>query len=78
MKEYGFVGRDTHKLDHPLIPEIGGTTMTLGIMVSTLMGFTFLPEKGRCLSIFFLKKLKAGKIEAIDDLKPFNAKLRRF
>ncbi len=78
MKEFGIVGRDSHKLDHPLIPEMGGITMIIGLLGSTLIGIYWFPEKKTIFLSFFLTILIAGVIGALDDLKPLNAKLKPF
>lgn len=78
MKDIKIVGRDSHKLDHPLIPEMGGITIILGIVGSTLIGFFLLPDKSVMFASYLITILIAGAIGAIDDLKPLNAKVKPF
>jgi UDP-N-acetylglucosamine--dolichyl-phosphate N-acetylglucosaminephosphotransferase len=78
MKKVGVVGRDAHKLDHPMITEMGGVQMILGILGGTVIGILLMPEKLAIFASNFFTILIAGIIGAIDDLKPLNAKIKPF
>ena len=53
MRERNIVGRDAHKREHPLIPEMGGIAIIVGIAVSSTLGAILFPE-GRALFLSFL------------------------
>jgi len=78
MRRKGIAGRDVHKKDHPIVPEMGGTAMLLGLAVSTIAGIFLLPEQAEHMISFFSTALIAGVIGAIDDLRPLNAKVKPF
>ena len=78
MRRRGIAGRDVHKKDRPIVPEMGGITMLLGLAVSTIAGIILLPGQTELLISFFFTALIAGVIGAIDDLRPLNAKVKPF
>ncbi len=76
MRELNIVGRDAHKTEHPLIPEMGGISIIAGLVVSSALGAYILPEM-RDLFLSFLSTIMiAGAIGAYDDLKPLNARVK--
>jgi len=76
MRELNIVGRDAHKTEHPLIPEMGGIAIIAGLVVSSALGAYILPEM-RDLFLSFLSTIViAGAIGAYDDLKPLNARVK--
>ena len=78
MEKWGVVGRDAHKIDHPLIPEMGGIAIVLGIVGSMIVGISLMKELRPILTSFMLTVLIAGLIGVIDDIRPLNAKLKPF
>lgn len=78
MRRRGITGRDVHKKDRPIVPEMGGIAMLLGLAVSTIAGLILLPGQAELLISFFFTALIAGVIGAIDDLRPLNAKIKPF
>jgi len=78
MRARGIVGRDVHKKDRPIIPEMGGLAILLGLAVSTLIGLVLFPYITKLLISFFSTMLIAGIVGAIDDLKPLNARVKPF
>jgi len=78
MKERGVIGRDVHKKNLPIVPEMGGVCVILGIAASSLTGIALMPEKTTMFVSFFSTVLISGVIGAIDDLKPLNAKVKPF
>ncbi|MCW3989986.1 MAG: hypothetical protein NWE88_07935 [Candidatus Bathyarchaeota archaeon] len=78
MTERGVVGRDAHKIDHPLIPEMGGLAILLGLVACTVVGIFILPDEREMLLSFIGTIMIAGIIGAYDDLKPLNAKVKPF
>jgi UDP-N-acetylmuramyl pentapeptide phosphotransferase/UDP-N-acetylglucosamine-1-phosphate transferase len=78
MRSRGIAGRDVHKKDRPIVPEMGGIAMLLGLAVSTMAGVILLSGQAELLISFFFTALIAGVIGAIDDLRPLNAKIKPF
>jgi UDP-N-acetylglucosamine--dolichyl-phosphate N-acetylglucosaminephosphotransferase len=78
MRERNIVGRDAHKREHPLIPEMGGIAIIVGLAVSSTLGSILFPEKRALFLSFLSTVLIAGLIGAYDDLKPLNAKVKPF
>ena len=78
MKRRGIVGTDVHKKDRPLIPEMGGIAVIIGVTASVLTVMALTPEKTRLLLSFLSPVLITGIIGAVDDLKPLNAKVKPF
>ena len=76
MKERGVVGRDAHKIDHPLIPEMGGLAILLGLVACTVVGMFILPDERDMFLSFMGTVMIAGIIGAYDDLKPLNARVK--
>ncbi len=66
MTERGVVGRDAHKIDHPLIPEMGGLAILLGLVVCTVVGIFILPDEREILLSFIGTIMIAGIIGAYD------------
>ncbi len=78
MRGLGIVGHDAHKKDKPLVPEMGGIAILIGLSVSLLVGVILIPTKSDLLVSFWGTVVIAGIIGAIDDLKPLNAKVKPF
>jgi UDP-N-acetylglucosamine--dolichyl-phosphate N-acetylglucosaminephosphotransferase len=78
MNKKGIIGRDVHKKEQPIVPEMGGTAVLAALIVSTLVGVTVMPEKTRMLVSFLLTVVISGVIGAIDDLRPLNARVKPF
>jgi len=78
MTEGGVVGRDAHKIDHPLIPEMGGLAILFGLIACSIIGVYILPEKRLMFLSFVSSVLIAGIIGAYDDLRPLNARMKPF
>ena len=76
MRELNIVGRDAHKTDHPIIPEMGGIAILVGLVVSSILVSILFPEKLSLVLSFLSTVLIAGLIGAYDDLKPLNAKVK--
>lgn len=78
MRKKGIVGRDVHKKELPLIPEMGGVAMLLGLLASSFVGWALLPGKAELFASFLATALIAGFIGAIDDMRPLNARVKPF
>ena len=76
MTERGVVGRDAHKIDHPMIPEMGGLGIMLGLVACSAVGMIILPDERMMFLSFIGTVLIAGIIGAYDDLKPLNARVK--
>jgi len=76
MTERGVVGRDAHKIDHPLIPEMGGLAILLGLVACTVVGMFIFPDEREMFLSFIGTFMIAGIIGAYDDLKPLNARVK--
>jgi len=78
MRARGIVGRDVHKKDRPIIPEMGGLAILLALAVSTSIGLVLISNSAKVLISFFSTILIAGIVGAIDDVKPLNARMKPF
>ena len=78
MKQKGIVGIDVHKKSKPVIPEMGGIAVIIGIAASVTIASVLTPEKTRLLLSFLASTLIAGVVGAIDDLKPLSARVKPF
>ena len=76
MEKKGIVGRDAHKNDHPMVPEMGGVSIVFGLVISSILGIYLFPEKMDVLVSFVGTILVAGTIGFIDDLKALNARVK--
>jgi len=78
MKKKGIVGIDVHKKSKPVIPEMGGIAVIIGIAASVTIASVLTPEKTRLLLSFLASTLIAGVVGAIDDLRPLSARVKPF
>ena len=78
MKNKGIVGRDIHKRDLPIVPEMCGIAILVGLTLSSFGGIILFPEKIDVFLSFLLPTLIAGLIGIVDDLKPLNAMIKPF
>jgi len=78
MKKKGIVGVDMHKKNKPVIPEMGGVAVIIGIAASVAIASVLTPEKNRLLLSFLASALIAGVVGAVDDLKPLSARVKPF
>ncbi|MEM2914290.1 MAG: hypothetical protein QXH91_02650 [Candidatus Bathyarchaeia archaeon] len=76
MRKVRIVGIDVHKKDRPLIPEMGGIALLIGLTISILAAVVLMPQKLNLLLSFLATVLIAGIVGAIDDLKTLNAKIK--
>ena len=78
LRKRGILGTDVHKLSRPLIPEMGGTVIIAGLMVSVIAGIFLNPEKTWLLMSFLGTVVISGAIGVIDDIKTLNARMKPF
>ena len=76
MRMKRIVGVDIHKKDRPVVPEMGGIAVLIGLTVSVSVAILLSPENMMMLISFFSTTLIAGIIGAVDDLKTLSAKVK--
>ncbi len=74
----GIVGLDVHKKDKPIVPEMGGVAVLLGLSVCSIVGIYLFPGKALLFVSFLATALIAGVIGAIDDIVTLNARVKPF
>ncbi|MDH5687979.1 MAG: hypothetical protein OEZ48_08990 [Candidatus Bathyarchaeota archaeon] len=77
-RSLGIVGADVHKKDKPLIPEMGGIGVLMGLSVSVVTASALFPDRTLDLVSFLTTALIAGLIGAYDDLRTLNPKVKPF
>jgi len=76
MRKMNKLGVDVHKINKPLIPEMGGLAVLASIIISSfILAFFKILNQSVILS-FMLTIFLVGLIGVIDDLKPLNPKLK--
>jgi len=78
MKSLEIVGADVHKRNSPLIPEMGGIGVLIGLAVSILGASLLFPDKVSLLATFLATTVIAGFAGALDDLKTLSPKVKPF
>lgn len=76
MKSRGIVGQDVHKLEKPLVPEMGGLALLAGISAGCVVLVVLIPGLSRGALAFLASLLVAGAIGVVDDLRPLGARLK--
>ncbi|MBS7656183.1 hypothetical protein KEJ50_06800 [Candidatus Bathyarchaeota archaeon] len=76
MRKMNKMGVDFHKLNKPLIPEMGGLAILTSIIISSSILALFKILNQTVISSFMLTILLVGLIGVIDDLKPLNPRLK--
>jgi len=76
MRKNRVTGVDIHKKDRPVVPEMGGIAVIIGLVSSVSAAILLLPEKATILVSFLATALIAGVVGALDDLKTLNAKVK--
>ena len=76
FKEKGIVGIDVHKLEKPEIPEMGGLSILISIIVSAVFLIIVCNNLTKFFVTFLIVVIVVGIIGAIDDIKPLNPKLK--
>jgi len=67
MKKKGHVGNDIHKNEKPEIPESGGISIVVGLIVASVLSMIFFPVFLNILIIFLLTIILTGIIGFMDD-----------
>jgi UDP-N-acetylglucosamine--dolichyl-phosphate N-acetylglucosaminephosphotransferase len=68
MREAGIVGIDIHKPSKPVIPEMGGISILVGLIATVLVSSIVLPAFITEFLVFLMVTLIAGFVGLIDDL----------
>ncbi len=76
MRKYGIVGTDVHKLDRPLIPEMCGLALVVGVTASTLVVGFFYRESVVRLLAFVSATLIVAVVGALDRLTTIGPRLK--
>lgn len=76
FKEKGIVGIDVHKPEKPEIPEMGGLSILISIIVSTVFLIIVCNNLTKFFTTFLIVVIVVGIVGAIDDIKPLNPKLK--
>jgi len=76
FKERGIVGVDVHKPEKPEIPEMGGVSILISIIVTTIFLTLIHRDLMKFFATFLIVIVIVGIIGAIDDIKPLNPKLK--
>lgn len=77
-KNLGIVGTDVHKKDRPIIPEMGGIAVLIGLAFSMFAAYLLFPTKIVVLVSFLAVILIAATVGTLDDLKTLSPKLKPF
>ncbi len=75
LRKHGIVGIDVHKPDRPEIPEMGGISILLGVIISLIIAILILGFNVRIIA-FLVTGFLAGFIGLIDDLFVLRAKVK--
>lgn len=76
MKRKGYVGIDIHKNAEPEIPESGGISMIIGLMISLIILIIFFPAFFKETLIFLFTVLLAGVIGFVDDRRKLRSRYK--
>lgn len=76
MYVIGKTGVDIHKVAKPAIPEMCGTAIIAGTMISILLAMAMLPDRIIEFASFLLGTTIAGTIGIVDDVKPLSPKIK--
>ncbi len=76
MRRKRIVGVDVHKKERPVIPEMGGIPVLIGLTVAVSTAILLSPDKASMLISFLATTLIAGLVGAIDDVRTLNAKVK--
>jgi UDP-N-acetylglucosamine--dolichyl-phosphate N-acetylglucosaminephosphotransferase len=78
MRRKGVIGIDVHKKDRPLVPEMGGISVLIGLFISVSVASILMPTKTVLFVSLFATSFIAGLIGALDDVKTLNSKIKPF
>lgn len=76
MRATGIVGVDAHKRDRPVVPEMGGISVLIGLTVSATAAYVLFPNEIGLIASFLFTALIAGAIGTLDDLKTLSARVK--
>jgi len=76
MRKWGITGQDIHKLSKPIVPEMCGVAVIIGMVVSATVYSLLSPSAIRIVAAFVGTVLIAGAIGVVDDLRPLGARTK--
>jgi len=76
FKEKGIVGIDVHKPEKPEIPEMGGLSILISIVITTVILTIVYNDLVKFFVTFSMVVVTVGIIGAVDDIKTLNPKLK--
>ncbi len=76
MRKHGVSGVDIHKKNRPIVPEMGGTAVLIGLTASVVAASLLSPAKAAVFVSFLATTLIAGAVGALDDMKTLSAKVK--
>ncbi len=76
LRKSKIVGVDVHKKYRPIVPEMGGIAIIIGLTASILSCIVIFPDKTPMLLVFLTTVLMAGAVGALDDFKTLRAKVK--
>ena len=76
MRKWGITGQDIHKLSKPIVPEMCGAAVIIGMVVSATVYSLLSPSAIRIVAAFVGTVLIAGAIGVVDDLRPLGARTK--
>jgi len=75
-KKAGVTGVDVHKLSKPVIPEMGGLGIIIGLATAVGVSYTLMPPAGLKFAAFLFTALIAGGVGVIDDLYTLGPRIK--
>ncbi|MHA1860004.1 MAG: hypothetical protein ACTSVF_02765, partial [Candidatus Asgardarchaeia archaeon] len=76
MRRMGIVGIDVHKKDKPEVPEMGGISLVIGLIVSSIIGALMFPEIMDLIIAFTGTIILVSIIGVVDYFKTLGAKTK--
>ena len=76
MRRRGVTGVDVHKPERPVIPEMGGSAVIVGLVVCSILLVLLIPEHFWVYLAFTFVIIIAAAVGVIDAFRPWNALLK--
>jgi len=75
-KKTGITGVDVHKSTKPVIPEMGGLGIAIGLVAAVGVSYILMPTAGLKFAAFLFTALIAGGVGVIDDLHTLGPRIK--
>lgn len=75
-RRLGIVGTDVHKKDRPVLPEMCGLAIVIGLICSTGLSMIISSVDERIVIAFVFTVMGAAAVGVLDDLRPMNPKVK--